>query len=146
MEIAPTSHPGLPRPAKRKDPLKSRVGNGSAWLTNVDQRSVWYRRFRDCIGDHLVDVPNATASQRSILRRASVLEVELERLETRFANAGEASDSDLDLYQRTAGNLRRLLESSILQHPPLDITPSFDDWQAMKVRERNGKIEQVNDR
>jgi hypothetical protein len=28
-----------------------------------------------------------------------------------FALAGEASAEDLDLYQRTAGNLRRLLEA-----------------------------------
>jgi hypothetical protein len=37
--------------------------------------------------------------------------VELERLEAKFATAGAANDLDLDLYQRTAGNLRRLLEA-----------------------------------
>jgi len=51
----------------------------------------------------------APAAERSIIRRASVLTVELERLEVKFASAGEAAD--LDLYQRTAGNLRRLLEA-----------------------------------
>jgi hypothetical protein len=45
------------------------------------------------------------------VRRASVIEVELERLEAKFAS-GEASPSDLDLYERSAaGNLRGLLES-----------------------------------
>jgi len=41
--------------------------------------------------------------------------VELERLETKFALAGEASERDLDLYIRAAGNLRRLLEAIGLQ-------------------------------
>jgi hypothetical protein len=118
METSPSSPPGSPAPAKRKDPLRSRVGNGSALLTNIDHRSAWYRRFKDCLFDHLSDVPNATSSERSIIRRAATLEVELERFETKFANAGEASDSDLDLYQRTAGNLRRLLESIGFERRP----------------------------
>jgi hypothetical protein len=41
------------------------------------------------------------------------LTVELERIEAKFA-VGEG-DGDLDIYQRTAGNLRRLLESIGLQ-------------------------------
>jgi hypothetical protein len=49
---------------------------------------------------HLVDlggVENATTAERSIVRRAATLTVELERLEAKFARAGEASDRDLDL-------------------------------------------------
>jgi hypothetical protein len=46
------------------------------------------------------------------------------RLEARFALAGEASERDLDLYQRTAGNLRRLLEAVGIQRRAKDITPS----------------------
>jgi hypothetical protein len=53
--------------------------------------------------------------ERSIIRRASVMTVELERLESIFAVAGEAKPEQLDLYQRTAANLRRLLESVGLQ-------------------------------
>ena len=50
--------------------------------------------------------------QRTILRRIAMLELQLEMLETRFAeNNGEASGKQLELYQRTAGALRRLLES-----------------------------------
>ena len=50
--------------------------------------------------------------QRTILRRIAMLELQPEMLETRFAqNEGEASAKQLELYQRTAGALRRLLES-----------------------------------
>jgi hypothetical protein len=58
---------------------------------------------------------NTSAAERSLIRRIATLTVELELLECRFAVAGEASPDALDLYQRTAGNLRRLLEAIGLQ-------------------------------
>jgi hypothetical protein len=61
------------------------------------------------------------------VRRASVMTVELERLEVRFALAEAASADDLDLYQRTAGNLRRLLEAVGLQRRPRDVSMSLAD-------------------
>jgi hypothetical protein len=67
---------------------------------------------------HVSDLGGAetiSEAERSIVRRAAVLTTELERLEQRFALAGEASADDLDLYQKTAGNLRRLLEAVGLQ-------------------------------
>jgi hypothetical protein len=53
--------------------------------------------------------------------------IELERLEVKFATAGEASADDLDLYQRTAGNLRRLLESVGLSRCARDVTPMLGE-------------------
>jgi hypothetical protein len=52
-----------------------------------------------------------------------VLSVELEALEQKFALAGEASPHQLDLYARTAGNLRRLLETLGITRRARDITP-----------------------
>jgi len=66
---------------------------------------------------------NTSAAERSIVRRASTLTVELERLEAKFAAAGEACSNDLDLYQRTAGNLRRLLEAVGLERRARDVSP-----------------------
>ena len=71
---------------------------------------------------------NTSAAERSIIRRASVLTVELERLEARFALAEQASPEDLDLYQRTAGNLRRLLEAVGLQRRARNLTPNLKDY------------------
>jgi hypothetical protein len=56
-----------------------------------------------------------------------VLTVELERLESKFATAGSADVDDLDLYQRTAGNLRRLLEAVGIQRRSKDIRPTLGD-------------------
>jgi hypothetical protein len=40
-----------------------------------------------------------------------------------FATGDAASAEDLDLYQRTAKSLRRLLEAVGLQRRPRDVTP-----------------------
>lgn len=80
---------------------RSRITNG-ALLPGVDGRNGWVRRCRDILNSHLSDMggeDNTSAAERSIIRRASTLTVELERLEAKFAVAGQASDADLDLYQ-----------------------------------------------
>jgi hypothetical protein len=53
--------------------------------------------------------------------------VELERMKIKFATAGMTSVDDLDLYQRTAGNLRRLLESVGLRRRARDVTPTLGE-------------------
>jgi hypothetical protein len=113
--------------ARQKDPQRSRITNGSALLPGVDGRSPWIRRLKDVLASHLSDVPEASAAERSIIRRASVLTVELERMEATFALAGEADPEQLDVYARVAGNLRRLLEAVGLRRRARDVTPSLAD-------------------
>ena len=117
--ISTTTPAGRPAAAQR-----SRITNGSALLPGVDGRSAWVRRARDLIREHLADLggfDNVSAAERSIIRRASVLTVELERLEAKFALAGEASVADLDCYQRGANTLRRLLGAVGLQRRAREI-------------------------
>jgi hypothetical protein len=133
LETVASSPLDRPQVGHRKDAHRSRVGNGSALLTGVDGRSAWVRRCRDLIDDQLSDLgglTNTSAAERSLIRRASVLTVELERLETKFALAGEASDSDIDLYQRVAGGLRRLLEAVGLQRRARNVTPTVTEYLA----------------
>jgi hypothetical protein len=123
MDTQAENAPGSPQHRPVKNAQKSRVANGSALLPGiVDGRSPWVRRLKEQIADHLSDVPDASTAERSIIRRCAVLEVELERLEAKFATAGEASPDDLDLYQRTAGGLRRLLEAVGLERRLRDVT------------------------
>jgi hypothetical protein len=117
MEIAPGSDADDPQVRAQKSRLTNR-----ALLPGIDGRSAWVRRCKDVIEQHLADLPDATAAERSIVRRAAVLTTELERLEAKFAAAGEASPFDLDLYQRTAGGLRRLLEAIGLERRLRDVT------------------------
>jgi hypothetical protein len=105
---------------------RSALTNGRRLLAGVDGRNAWVRRCKDIIRAHLVDLggkDNASVAEHSIIRRCAVLTTELERLEVRFALANEASPEDLDLYQRTANSLRRLLEAVGLQRRPRDVTP-----------------------
>jgi hypothetical protein len=53
--------------------------------------------------------------------------VELEQLEAKFALSGQADASDLDLYVRASGNLRRLLEAVGLQRRARDVSPTLSD-------------------
>jgi hypothetical protein len=136
MDPSATSSLDGPRVVASNKRHRSRITNG-ALLSGVDGRSSWVRRAKDVIAAHLSDlggIENTSAAERSVIRRASTLTVELERLESKFAKVGEASSGDLEVYQRCANSLRRLLEaicSGILQYRrPRDVTPSLAEIQA----------------
>jgi hypothetical protein len=105
-------------------------------LPGVDGRSAWIRRCKDVIAAHLSDLggeENTSSAERSIIRRASTLEIELEMLEAHFATAGQATPHELDLYQRGSSSLRRLLESIGISRRPRNITPpTLDEYLRAK--------------
>jgi hypothetical protein len=122
------------RPEVTPRKTKSALTNGTRLLHGVDQRGPWVRRCKDIIAAYLADLggaDNTSAAERSILRRTAVLETELERLETKFALAAEAttevSTEDLDLYARVAAHHRRLLEAVGLQRRAKTVSSSFGD-------------------
>jgi hypothetical protein len=105
--------------------------NGSQVVAGVDGRTTWARRMRDLIQLHLADLAGEDAvseAEKSIIRRACTLTVELERMETNFALAGEAHPDELDLYQRSANSLRRLLESVGLERRAKTIVPTLSEY------------------
>ena len=110
---------------------KSIITNGTKLLPGIDGRSPWVRRCKDVIALHVGDLggaDNCSAAERSIIRRAATLTVELERLESKFAQAElRAEADDLDLYVRASGNLRRFLEAVGLKRRQRDVTPSLQD-------------------
>ena len=115
---AVSKSPANTRPVvDRKKSGRSRVSNGSAFFPGgvVDGRSSWIRRCKDLISEftnvHLAGADNCSPAERAIVRRVSVLIVELEILESKFAANNEASSEQLLLYGRTANTLRRLLQS-----------------------------------
>ena len=100
-------------------------------LPGVDGRSPWVRRCKDLICEHVSDLgglDNCSAAERSIVRRCSVIAVELEQLEARFALNGVADPSDLSLYFAGSNNLRRLLEAIGLQRRSRDMTPELNEY------------------
>ena len=99
--------------------IHSAITNGSAILDQVDHRSAWMRRLRDLIDAHTSDLSgddNISSGERSLIRRAAMLTLQLEMMETRWAaNDGEASEKQLHTYQTATNSLRRTLESLGLQ-------------------------------
>jgi hypothetical protein len=109
----------------------SAVTNGKRLFDGVDGRNPWVRRARDLIRGHTQDLggpDNASAAERSIVRRAAVITTELEQLEARFALAGIANPDDLALYFQGANNLRRLLGSIGLRRRARDVTPTLAQY------------------
>jgi hypothetical protein len=119
---------GHSKPEARRKMGRSRITNGA--LLFGDGRGPWQRRARDLWSAHLSDLggPDAVSeAERSIARRAAVLTVECERMELAFA-ADDATPEALDLYQRTANSLRRMLESLGLQRRTRDVTPHLTSY------------------
>lgn len=103
---------------KRNSLARSRISNGSKLLAS-DGRSIWARRLRDLIEDYSADIGATSEMQRSMIRRAATLTVELERAEASFAEKGEADSDALAAYQTTANSLRRILETLGLSKVPV---------------------------
>jgi hypothetical protein len=113
--------------AVSKPEARSRITNGKVLLPDVDERSLWVRRFRDLLALHLGDLGGAdvaSEAEKAIARRAACLIVELEQLEQKFATQGASEGGQLDQYQRVSNTLRRLLESLGLERRPRDVTPT----------------------
>jgi hypothetical protein len=110
---------------RRSKTVRSKLANGSKLLPLTDGRSATARRFRDLIEDIMSDLGgHATLSeaQRQLVRRASMLSAESERMEAMWAR-GEA-EFDLNQYCTMANNLRRILETIGLQRTVKDVSPS----------------------
>jgi hypothetical protein len=117
---------------------RSRVTAGKALFADGtgDMRLGWARRMRDIFETHISDMGGDDAvseAERSIARRAAVLTTELERMEALFA-IDDAPDGMLDLYQRTANSLRRMLETLGLKRRAKDVTPDLRTYLASRTK------------
>lgn len=122
---------------------RSGVTNGSRLHIELrDKNSPWARRLRDLLALMVSDLggaDNCSEAEKSLVRRASMLTLQLELMEQKWAqNGGEASDKSLITYQRVANSLRRILESIGLKRRSRDITLSLDQYLRQKRKEANG--------
>jgi len=108
------------RPTPRKRP-RSAITSGRKLFVEGDPNSAWSRRYYDlCVG-HINDLGGRdvlSEAQLSLIRRASAIECELERLDAALS-LGEAVD--LDSYGRATSHLRRLFETLGLKRQPREI-------------------------
>jgi hypothetical protein len=107
---------------------RSRMTNGYDFPRGVDTHSQWARRFRDLYSLHLADMAGSESeAEKAILRRACILITELERMEAGFAIAGKAQLAELEVYQRAANSMKRMLEAVGLQRRAKEIGPTLGD-------------------
>jgi hypothetical protein len=121
-------------PVKRPPRARSRVTNGRGFFVEGKQTSAWARRWRDLLQIHADDISGGlgldslSEGQRSLLRRISCLETELERMECQWA---QGQTPDLDLYSRASNTLHRLLVAvNGLSRTARDLTPDINDLVA----------------
>ncbi|SDR31262.1 hypothetical protein SAMN05519103_01925 [Rhizobiales bacterium GAS113] len=121
--------------------LRSAITNGTAILAGVDHRAPEMRRLRDLIALHVSDLggqENVSHAEAVLVRRASMLTLQIELMETGFAEHDfEATRQQLETYQRAANTLRRLLETLGLQRRPRHATPTLSEY--LKGKQRPGE-------
>ena len=103
--------------------VRAAITNGSQLLADLDHRGAWARRWRDLIAAILSDrggEDNVSESGKVLVRRAAMLALQLELMEHRFSQneGGEASNKQLECYQRVTNTLRRTLEALGLEREP----------------------------
>jgi hypothetical protein len=118
------------RPSK----VRSAVTNGMRAFIDGDGNSSWYRRFKDIVELHVSDLGGRAALSEAVLslvRRASTMEVELERIEGQLSLGVEV---DLDAYSRVTNTLRRTLESIGLRRVARTVgPPTLEDYLEAKA-------------
>jgi hypothetical protein len=118
------------RGAEPKRPKgRSRVTNGTSIFADkgVDKRSLWARRFVDLYHLHCDDLgglDSLSEAQRSLVRRAVSIEVELEKLENDLARGEQV---DMTIYLPSANALRRLLETLGIERKTKTVDASLSD-------------------
>jgi hypothetical protein len=110
------------RPSRAKRP-RSAVTSGRQQFIAGNPNSAWARRNHDLIVRHVRDLggPDVLSeAQLSLIRRATSIECELERLDAMLSTGAEV---DLDAYGRASSHLRRLFETLGIERKARDVTP-----------------------
>ena len=109
---------------------KTRRGNATVWIANVDGRTFIARRMREVsamLAENLATAP--TEAQVAIISRAATLIAWCEDQETAYAR-GE--DFDVAAYNTCTNTLRRLLSDLGMEPKTKDITPSLAEYMSAR--------------
>jgi hypothetical protein len=133
-------------PSRAKRP-RSAVTSGRAMFVHGDPNSAWSRRYHDLVVRHVGDLGGRdmlSEAQLSLIRRATSIECELERLDA-MLSTGESVD--LDSYGRASSHLRRLFETLGIKrlarnvtHDGVEIEPPFSPMRARWAEEAANQV------
>jgi hypothetical protein len=107
--------------ARAKRP-RSAITSGRQMFVQGDPNSAWSRRYHDLVVRHVGDLGGRdllSEAQLSLIRRATSIECELERLDAMLSTGAEV---DLDAYGRASSHLRRIFEVLGLERRCRDVT------------------------
>jgi hypothetical protein len=144
MQPVQNSLAARPSPTVRHKRNRSKVTNGKRMFVVGHGWSPWARRWRDLIEIHSNDLSAGDPSilseaQRSLIKRAATLEIELEQVEGRLS-MGKAQD--LATYATAASHLRRIFETLGLDRKARDVTgqtiegSAISEWPTSPMRNR----------
>ncbi|TIL70370.1 MAG: hypothetical protein E5Y59_02980 [Mesorhizobium sp.] len=112
-----------------KSKQRSRIGNGTDLLPDMDGRSAIARRIRELLSELIKDMGGDPSSPKLVIaKRAAVLAAWCECAEAKLAKDDTALD--IGTYTTAINTLRRLLTDIGLERKAKDITPSLRDYAA----------------
>ncbi|MGX5846931.1 hypothetical protein ACWGTO_07615 [Mesorhizobium sp. PL10] len=112
-----------------KSRQRSKLGNGTALLPDIDGRSAIARRIRELLAEFTSDMgQDPSAPKLVIAKRAAVLSAWCESAEAKMAKADDTLEAlDIGTYTTAINTLRRLLTDIGLERKMKDVTPSLRD-------------------
>jgi hypothetical protein len=134
------------RRAKRRP--RSAVTSGRRLFVEGDSNSAWARRFYDLCNHHIQDISRGlgkdalSEAQLSLIKRASSIECELERLDA-LLSLGE--EINLDEYGRATSHLRRLFEVLGVERKPRDLSPALTYRERLEIQAEAAVEEELVD-
>jgi hypothetical protein len=124
-------------PRVRAKRPRSAVTSGRQMFVQGDPNSAWSRRYHDLVVRHVGDLGGRSVlseAQLSLIRRATSIECELERLDAMLSTGAEV---DLDAYGRASSHLRRIFETLGIKRTARDVTidgVEIEPWSPMRAR------------
>ena len=116
------------RVSESKRPRSAVTSGRKLFVDEGDPNSAWSRRYHDLVVTHCNDLGGIdllSGAQMSLIRRASAIECELERLDARLSLSQPV---DMSAYAAVSGHLRRLFETLGMQRVARDVTPSLSEY------------------
>jgi len=131
-----------------KPQFRSKVGNGTSLLSDVDGRTTVMRRYKEVLSQIVADLGgDISEAENIIVRRACTIAVWCEQIEAAMVNG---KDINISEFTTATNALRRLLQDIGLERRARNITPTLSRYflepasgtdQSRKPRQRRSQRE-----
>jgi hypothetical protein len=119
--------PDLDPPSSQDRRTKSRLTNHRSLLPDLDGRSAGARRFRDLVGQLVVDqggFEQMSESRIQLVKRFAACCVQAEQMESRLASGDEI---DVAEHALLCSTLTRIVQRIGIDRTPRNVTPTLEE-------------------